>query len=78
MRKADQHQGLPTFAVCQYQPAHLRPDASGCTNFQGEDHGELDRKKSMYAEQKAYLLKQMDEKKQKKAMLREQDLNFDR
>ena len=71
MRKADQHQGLPTFAVCQYSAAHVRPDASGCTNFQGEDHDEEDRKKRMATEQKAYLLKQMEEKKQKKAMIRE-------
>ena len=77
MRKADQHQGLPTFSICQYQTAHVRKDLSGCTSFQGEDHTEEDRKKAQAAEQKAFLLKQIEEKKQKKAMIRAQDLQYD-
>lgn len=77
MRKADQHQGLSTFSVCQYGPAHVRKDVSGCTTFQGEDDGAEARKKAQAAEQKAYLLKQIEEKKQKKAMVRAQDMQYD-
>ena len=70
-------QGLKTFGVCQYYPAHVRKDASGCTSFQGEDPDAEDRKKKQAAEQREYLSKQIEEKKQKKAMSRAQDMAFD-
>ena len=38
MRKAD------------YLPQPVRPDASGCTFFDGEDHDELDRKRRFQEE----------------------------
>ena len=71
MRKADQHQGV-------YYAAHVRKDVSGCTTFQGEDHDDHERKKRQQAEQREYLNQQMEEKKQKHAMIKRQDELYDK
>ena len=39
------------------------PGTSGCTFFRGEDHEEEDRKRAQAAEQRHYLLQQMEENK---------------
>ena len=56
MRKAD-----------YFEPA-VKPQVSGCVFFRGEDHEEEERKKAHQLEQKNYLLRQMEENKQKKAL----------
>ena len=56
MRKADYF--APTVAK----------NVSGCVAFRGEDYEEEDRKRSQAAEQKSYLLQQMEETKAKKAL----------
>ena len=66
MRKAD------------YYPPHVRKDCSGCTTFQGEDHENENRKKAHQAEQKAWLIQQMEEKKQFIAMKKQQDMLYDK
>ena len=54
MRKAD-----------YFEPA-VKPQVSGCVFFRGEDLEEEERKKAHQLEQKNYLLRQMEENKQKK------------
>ena len=65
MRKADYH-GHP-----------LEKNVSGCCVFTGEDRAEEDRVRKQRDEQRAYLMKQMEEKKQKKDMEKKQDFLYD-
>ena len=61
MRKAD------------YFPASVTTNVSGCVAFRGEDHEEEDRKRQQNAEQKAYLLQQMEENRSKKELEKRQN-----
>ena len=65
MRKAD-----------YFEPA-VKPQVSGCVFFRGEDLEEEQRKKQHQAEQKAYLLRQMEENKQKKELEAKQNSMYD-
>ena len=65
MRKAD------------YFPPTVAPKVSGCVAFRGEDHEEEARKKAQQAEQREYLLKQMEQNKMKKDLQKKQDLAYD-
>ena len=66
MRKAD------------YLPQPVRGDSSGLTFFDGEDHDELDRKRRFQEEQRAYLLMQMEQNKQKKELEHKQNMLYDK
>ena len=66
MRKAD------------YFPASVTTNVSGCVGFRGEDHEEEDRKRSQAAEQRAYLLQQMEENQAKKDLEKRQNMMYDK
>ena len=65
MRKAD------------YFTPTVMKNSSGAQAFTGEDHEEEERLKRQRAEQREYLMKQMEEKKQKKAIEKRQDFLYD-
>ena len=52
-------------------------NVSGCVHFTGEDHEENNRVKSQIEEHKEFLLKQIKENKEKKALEKNVDLVFD-
>ena len=62
----------------EYHGDALRKDISGCVTFAGEDHPEDARRKAHVAEQREYLLKQIEEKKQKKEMEKKMDMLYDK
>ena len=54
-----------TREVLHYQHPADRPNISGCTFFDGEDQVEEERKRKLQQENREFLIKQMEEKKQK-------------
>lgn len=51
-----------------YQHPNERPNLSGCTYFDGEDHTEEERKRKQQQQQREWLVQQMEEKKQKQEL----------
>ena len=66
MRKAD------------YFPPTVEKNVSGCVAFTGEDHEEEDRKRAQAAEQRLYLLQQMEENRAKKELEKKQNMLYDK
>ena len=62
----------------EYHGDALTTNVSGCVTFKGEDHPEEDRKRAHQAQQREYLLRQMEEKKQKKEMEKKMDMLYDK
>ena len=65
MRKAD------------YFKEAVIPQSSGCLVFRGEDDEEERRKKAHQMEQREYLQRQIEEKRQKKEIEKKQDWLYD-
>jgi hypothetical protein len=63
-----------TREVIHYQHPADRPNISGCTFFDGEDHSEENRRKKAQQENREYLMRQMEEKKMKKELQRTADM----
>ena len=62
-----------TREVIHYQHPADRPNISGCTFFDGEDHQEEERRRKLQQENKEFLIKQMEEKKQKQDLEKRQN-----